>query len=1619
MNFKNLRISITISLLFLSQLNAQTSYTFSTAGATGSVGPTQLQVNSAYVSTNLNGSVTVTGSGIQQFTVPVGGIYRIVSAGSSGGGTINSFGCRGRIVQGEVYLNAGQVLKILVGQKGVTPSISTGGGGGSYVVTSTNSLLAVGGGGGGYCTPLASSSPASDGSYSNNGQNYTGSSSGGTGGTGGNGGNGASGGWGGGGGGFLSNGTAALNCGGTGGLSFLNGGTGGGTCNNSVGGFGGGGGTHGNTGGGGGGGGYSGGGGSGQTPSTSSGGGGGSFLSPNLSNQTDLGFNTGQGYVILTRLAGLSITQTASVTCNGFFNAALSATATGGTAPYTYSWSTGAITPSISGLGAGVYSCTATDASSLVYTASYTVTEPVSLFAFLTQTNVTCYGGSNGAINIVGSGGTVPYSYTWSPTGGNSSLASNLSAGSYTCLLSDANACQTSVIVNVSQPSPVNVVAFTSSPTVCYGQTSMLIGAGALTYTWTGGAINGVPFTPSATSNYTVTGANAIGCTGTAVTSVTVNPTPTLSITGPSVICSGNTANFSVSGANTFTWSTGSNASTITVSPLTTSVYSVSGTNSFACTSVLSNTLNVISSNPVVTANTNSATLCLGFSTSVYGSGANSYTWTGGISDNVPFTPSITSTYVVTGSNSCGSGTASILITVNNLPVITANASSTAVCAGGTVSLSGGGGSTYLWSGGITNNSAFVPATSQTYTVTGTDANGCVNSATRFVAVNPLPSVSANVSNSVVCLGSSVVFTGGGALTYTWTGGVLDNVSFFINSTSTFTVTGTDINGCKNNAVTSVTVLTVSVLTTSVANPVVCSGFTSAVSASGAFTYTWSNGINNGIAFTPTTTAIYTVTGSNPCGVASATAGIIVNALPLVTANASNSVICIGSPVTLFGGGASTYTWSGGVTNNLAFTPTATANYTVTGTDANGCKNSASKTVSVNQLPVVSSTVSNSIICLGSLSTLSGSGALTYTWSHGVNNGVAFSPSVTTTYTVNGTDANGCQNYAVRTITVNQLPVVFANASGSVICSGNAINLYGTGANTYTWSAGPGNGISFFPASSATYSVNGTNTLTGCTSTNNAAITITVNPLPLISTSANPSVICIGQLTTFSASGANTYTWSGGIQNGVAFAAASSNNYVVTATNTLTGCSNMAVQGITVNALPTVSASISNSVVCSGFTTAVFGTGASTYTWSSGILNGVAFAPGSSTVYSVMGTNTVTGCNSINTATVGVTVNPLPNLFVSATNTTVCQGGSTIFNATGASTFTWSNGVINGQPYYPLVSIIYTVTGTNLITGCVNTATQFIAVNPTPTVSIIASNTAVCNGATISLSGFGADTYSWTGGISNGVPFAPASSGNYSVQGTFTLTGCTSTANVSQNIVVNPLPFVSAVASATSVCRGSSVVLSGSGANTYTWSNGIINAVAFTPTASSNYTVSGTSTLTGCTSTNLAVQSITVEELPVLNISTSNSIICAGETASLSVTGANTYTWNSVVTGNSIIVSPLSTMSYTASGTAANGCTNTSIFTQSVSECTSLSENNTKNSLMTLYPNPNNGAFTVFSEVTTVLILVNETGQLVKEFTVTGGIPESIELTQMSNGIYFLLDKQGNNPVRQKVIITK
>jgi hypothetical protein len=283
-----------------------------------------------------------------------------------------------------------------------------------------------------------------------------------------------------------------------------------------------------------------------------------------------------------------------------------------------------------------------------------------------------------------------------------------------------------------------------------------------------------------------------------------------------------------------------------------------------------------------------------------------------------------------------------VIVTVNPLPIINGGVDQT-VCAGQTVTLTATGGATYTWAPVVTNGTAFTPAATGTYTVTGTSAAGCINTDQVLVTVNPLPVVV--VADVTICATATATLTATGATTYSWlpatnlSAATGATVTFTPGTTTTYAITGTSL-GCTSTDQATVTVLPNAPINAG-ADVAICTGASTTLTATGGVTYTWSpaTGLSatTGASVTanPTTTTTYSVSGTDANGCVGTDQVIVtVNPLPIINGGVDQTV-CAGQSVTLTASGGTAYTWAPVVTNGTAFTPAATGTYTVTGTDAN------------------------------------------------------------------------------------------------------------------------------------------------------------------------------------------------------------------------------------------------------------------------------------------------------------------------------------------------------------------------------------------------------------------------------------------------------------------------------------------------------------------------------------------------------------------------------------------------------------------------------------------------------------------------------------------------------------
>jgi len=498
--------------------------------------------------------------------------------------------------------------------------------------------------------------------------------------------------------------------------------------------------------------------------------------------------------------------------------------------------------------------------------------------------------------------------------------------------------------------------------------------------------------------------------------------------------------------------------------------------------------------NPLPTVVANNVTVCQGGTVPVTASGASTYSWapatylSATTGPSVNFSNGVTTTYTVTGTSAQGCiNTDPVTVTVNGNAPINAGPD-VPICAGQSTTLTATGGVTYNWTGlGANPVQTVTPATTTTYTVNGTDANGCLGSDQVVVTVNPNPSP-VITGASTYCIGNPPTLSTTQSFTaYAWSTGSNSATTTATEANNPITVVVTNANGCQGTSpaftVTENAVITYNEI------KIICQGESTLI-----------HGNLESVA------GLYSQTFTLPTGCDSiANITLVVNPLPPVNAGVDQSV-CFGTNVTLTATGASTYQWTGGLVNGTPFSPVAgTITYTVTGTDANGCINSDQVSVTVNPLPNINAGANQSV-CEGTQVTLTATGAVNYSWTGGVTNGLAFTPPVgINTYTVTGTDGNGCINTDQVNVTVNPLPDVFAG-NDVTICDGETVTLTGSGASSYTWDNSVNNGVAFVPSlGTLTYTVTGT-TLAGCTGTDQ--VNVTVNPNPVVSFLPDNTIGC-------------------------------------------------------------------------------------------------------------------------------------------------------------------------------------------------------------------------------------------------------------------------------------------------------------------------------------------------------------------------------------------------------------------------------------------------------------------------------------------------------------------------------
>lgn len=831
--------------------------------------------------------------------------------------------------------------------------------------------------------------------------------------------------------------------------------------------------------------------------------------------------------------------------------------------PVYYRFGGGALSASVSGLPAGVSATLAHDTlylsgtPSQIGTSSYTVNTVSGnvceaatrsgTITVLDLPNVTISGDSvfcQGNSKTLTASSNSATSYAWSTGESGNAITVDIS-GNYTVTVTDGNHCSASASKTVTV-NPLPAVTIAGESNFCQGDHVTLTATGAISYKWSDNS-TAASITVSSEGAYSVTGTGANGCANTATKTITVNsnynitvhdticdgksynffgqnidysvgtntftdtlytskgcdsiitliltvtPLPTVTIGGDSSFCQGTSTVLRALGESTYTylWGTDEVSDSIIVSSAGT--YTLTATNQYRCTASTTKSVTV-DSLPVITISGNNQ-FCQNTNTTLTASGANTYIWNTGSGAN-SITVSDGGIYSVTGTNDNGCrGTASVMTFVKPLPVPQIVGPS-AICQGDTATLTVYGGNTYVWSNNSTQNSINVTQ-GGTYTVTATSAEQCSATTSFALTVNPLPTITI-IGDISFCQDTNTTLTASGASTYVWSNGASGS-TITVNTAGAYTVTGTDNNGCTASADKVVTVDTLPVITiTGVTS--FCYGSSTGLTASGAGTYIWSTGSGTN-SITVMDGGMYSVTGTNGNGCLG-TASVMTFVKPLPIPQIVGPVeICQGDVATLTAYGGNTYLWSNGSAQN-SINVTQSNTYTVTATSSEECSAIDTFTLTVHSLPTVTITGESSF-CQGSSSTLTASGASTYVWSNGAT-GSTTTVNTAGTYTVTGTDDNGCKNTAPHQLVMN--PTYSTSLSDS-ICQGENYNFFGqnlteSGIYTHTLSS-----------------------VAGCDSVIILSLTVTPLPIPLIT---GDNTFCPDEVATLVAGGGTDYLWSTG-----------------------------------------------------------------------------------------------------------------------------------------------------------------------------------------------------------------------------------------------------------------------------------------------------------------------------------------------------------------------------------------------------------------------------------------------------------------------------------------------------------
>lgn len=778
-----------------------------------------------------------------------------------------------------------------------------------------------------------------------------------------------------------------------------------------------------------------------------------------------------------------------------------------GTEPYNYSWSNGVFTADNPNLSAGNYTVTVTDANDCSATASVTIinsNDPVLSFEI---TNATC-GNSNGAIDLTITNASNDINVVWNGNINSQDLA-NIAAGDYTVVVTDnETGCSVDSTVSVINTDAPSATLTLSNDTICEGEsiTVTIDLAGSTTYDLVY-SVNGVNttvtttntpiilnFSPIVNTTYelvSLTSPEIQNCQGNLFGSpqiLVVNPTPVqpvITVTGPTTFCAGDSTFLTSSYQSGNLWSPGG-ATTQSIFVSTSGSYTVTQTNEFGCSSTSDAVVIQVNSTADVQV-IPTLTICEGDSVQVTASGATSYLWSptiglsGSIIANPLVGPAVSTTYTITGTNDCGTGSATLEVTVLPNPdnQIIAPAS---ICENTTYTFSLANpiptGATVIWApssaivGNNTGTTVEVSVSgSFTLTATITSSNGC----DRVISlpINPLPQPTAPVITAngptTFCEGDNVILSSTVGINVVWSPVNVANVLNLSATTSgSYFVTITDFNGCtaQSNTIDVNVISLPSPLIVPSGNTLFCEGQSITLTSAIAGDWTGPVTATNSTSVTASLSGTYTITvDNNGCqGTESINVVVFPNPTPPTISPNGVQELCEGTSLALTSSYTDGNTWSLNDLNSNSINVTAAGSYTVTYTDNNGCSATSEPvvvTLKPNAPPIITG---DSLVCANvdvNVLLTASPGFTSYQWVDGPAT-PTYNVTASGTYTVIGTNANGCQAQASFTVNINPAieltitsPIYFDNFNISVNGgSDGSIDLTTTGGTptyTYTW----------------------------------------------------------------------------------------------------------------------------------------------------------------------------------------------------------------------------------------------------------------------------------------------------------------------------------------------------------------------------------------------------------------------------------------------------------------------------------------------------------------------------------------------------------------------------------------